>query len=101
MKLSFSKFNKNRLPPPEVLRPKLFEVSKFWFIGLGLSIFIFLVVTFVGLKLFYNQYFKNQDELKFTENVENLMSIDRLKKAVEKRNTSINAQLPATNDPAQ
>lgn len=101
MKFSFSKFNKNHLPSPETLRPKVFEVNKFWFLGLGLSIFVFLVVAFVGLKLFYNQYFKNQNELKFTENVENLMNIDRLKKAVEKRNIFINTQLPATNDPAQ
>jgi len=100
MKLPFLKLKKDNLPPLGSLRPKLFDTELFWFSCLGLCFLIFLTTAFIGLSLFYSQYFETYKKSNSTENFENLISIDRLKGAIEKRNTFINQQISLPRDPS-
>lgn len=100
MKFNFLKFRKKNLPSLESLQPPIFDINLFWFASLGLFLIIFIITAFVGFKFFYSQYFESYKDTKLTENFENIINIDRLKKAINKRNDFINKEISLPRDPS-
>lgn len=82
------------------MRPKLFDVNSRWFAALGLSLLITAVGILIGFKLFYSQYFESYKKSAPTESFENIIDIQRLKSAIEKRENFIKQQLPSLKDPS-
>jgi len=100
MKFTFLKLKKNNLPPLKSLRPPIFDTNLFWFLSLGLCVVIFLITAFIGFKLLYSQYFESYKESKSPENYEELISINQLRDAINKRNEFINQQISLPRDPS-
>lgn len=100
MKLDFLKFKKNKLPSLESLRPKIFNIDLFWFSSLGLFLIIFIITAFIGLNLFLPQYFEDYKQSGLTKDFENLINIDRLKNAINKRSDFINKEISLPEDPS-
>lgn len=100
MKLNFLKFKKPSLPSLKSLRPQIFDVDLFWFVALGLFLIIFIITTLIGFKLFYSEYYESYKQIKSSENIENIMGIDKLKKAILKRNDFLNQKISLSKDPS-
>lgn len=100
MKFNFLKFKKNDAPSLKSLRPKIFDINLYWFLTLGLCSVIFIVTSVIGFNLFYSQYSESYKNKKPAENFENLISVDQLKNAIEKRNEFINKQISLPTDPS-
>jgi uncharacterized membrane protein len=100
MKFNFLKFKRNNLPPLQSLRPRIFNADLLWFISLGAALVIFIITAFIGLKLFYSQYFESYKQSRTGENFENLININRLKNTVESRNNLINKKTLLSQDPS-
>lgn len=100
MNFNFSKFKREKVLSPKSLKPKNFDVDFYWFVALGVCSLVFLAMAFVGAKLFYNQYFETYKENKLTVNIEELLNINQLKTAVEKRNELINKEFAPSRDPS-
>ena len=78
MKLFLSKLNsKESLPSLKSLRPKIFDIDKSWFMGLGLCFLILFVAAFIGFKIFYNQYFETYKNVKSSESYDNIINVFR------------------------
>jgi anionic cell wall polymer biosynthesis LytR-Cps2A-Psr (LCP) family protein len=99
MKFNFLKLKKNNLPSLKSLRPQIFDVDAFWFMGLGLCAGIVIVTVLVGFKLFYSQYFESY-KTSSTENFESIMNIDKLKSSIQKRDNFINQPVSLSRDPS-
>jgi len=63
-------------------------------------LFIILVTSFIDFKLVYSQYFNDDKSLDSEQNIEKIMNIDLLKKAVDKRNNFINTENTLPRDPS-
>jgi len=100
MKFTFLKLKRNSLPSLRSLRPLVFDTDLFWFASLSLCLVIFIVTALIGFKLLYSQYFETYKQSKPTENYENLININRLKSAIDKRNSFINQQISLPRDPS-
>jgi hypothetical protein len=102
MKFKFNllKLNKDKLPPLKSLRPKIFDVDLYWYASLGLVLVIFLITAFIGFKLFYSQYFETYKQSSSSQNFENLINIERLKSAIQKRSDLINKPISFPKDPS-
>ncbi|MFH0804313.1 MAG: hypothetical protein V1896_01805 [Candidatus Zambryskibacteria bacterium] len=100
MKFNFLKFKKKSMPTLKSLRPKTFDADTLWFASLGLFLIIFVITGFVGFRLFYSQYFESYKETNSSENFKDIINIDRLKNAIEKRNEFINQQISIPRDPS-
>lgn len=99
--IKFLKLNKKGLPPLKSLQPQVFNVSKFWFVALGSSILVLAITNLFGFWLFYSQYvqsYKNESES--ASNFKNLINIDKLKDAIEKRVNLINTEIVIPKDPS-
>lgn len=96
----FLKINKNNIPSLNSLRSEIFDTDFFWFFGLGFCALIFLVIAFIGSKLLYIQYFETYKKINQTENQDIPLNIDRIRKAVDKRNEFINKQVSLPQDPS-
>lgn|SRR3989344_7161448 len=99
MKFPSLKFMRNSGPSLKSLRPNIFNVNLFWFVGLGLFIVLFVVAAFVGSKLFLFEYFESYKN-NSKETSEDIINTDRLKSAIEKRNSVINEKTPLPRDPS-
>jgi hypothetical protein len=100
MKFNFLKFGKKSLPTLKSLRPRIFDTDSFWFLSLGVSLIIFLIMALVGFRLFYSQYFESYKVSDSAKNVESLINIDKLKGALQKRSDFINKETPVSTDPS-
>ena len=100
MKLNFLKFKKESLPDLKLLHPRIFDVNKFWFLALALFFGLVLIFGLVGFRLFYDQYFESFKELKPVNNFDDLININRINKAIEKRNEFVNKQISLPQDPS-
>lgn len=100
MKFSILRFKKNSIPSLSSIRPAIFDVSHFWFVSLIVFFAIFFITMAIGFKLFYYGY--NEDYKKKTpvEEFQNLIDINKLKTAVEKRNQLITASSTIPRDPS-
>lgn len=92
--------NKENLPSLKTLRPKIFDIDKSWFMGLGLSFLILLVTAFIGFKLFYGQYFETYRNVKPSENYDNIIDTSRLGNVIDKRIGFINKERVSLEDPS-
>lgn len=97
---NFLKLKKDNTPSLKSLRPKIFNVNLYWFLALGLCSIIFVAASIIGFNLFYSQYYESYKNKKPAENFENLININQLKNAVEKRNEFINKQISFPADPS-
>ncbi|MFA6269615.1 MAG: hypothetical protein WC657_00165 [Candidatus Paceibacterota bacterium] len=100
MKFNLLKLKKKSVPTLKSLRANILDVDSYWLLSLGVFFVIFLVVTFIGLKLFYAQYFESYKKSGSVENYENLINVDKLKNAIEKRNVYINKEISLPRDPS-
>lgn len=99
MKFNFLKFKKDNSPSLESLKPKIFKADFFWFLSLGIFLIISVVTVFVGVKLFYSQYFESYKK-STTEDSQNIINVARLNGAIEKRNEFINKEVSFPKDPS-
>jgi len=99
MKFTFLKFKKKGLPSLKSLQPQIFDVDLAWFGLLGLCLIILIITILVGFNLFYSQYFESYKQSGSID-VENIMNINKLKSAIDKRNTFINEQISLPRDPS-
>ncbi len=100
MKFNFLKLKKDNPPPLESLRPRIFNIDLFWFRSLGLCLVILIITAFIGFKLLYSQYFESYKESESAGDFENLININALKSAIEKRNNFINKEASLSRDPS-
>lgn len=100
MMFNFLKLKKDNAPSLKSLRPKIFDISLYWFLALGLCSIIFVAASIVGFRLFYSQYSESYKNKKPAENFENLININQLKNAIQKRNEFINRQISLPTDPS-
>jgi hypothetical protein len=100
MKFNFLKFKKQGPPSLLSLQPKVFNTDLFWFTSLGLFLFVFMITGFIGFKFFYSQYFESYKESVSIEDFENIMSISKLKNAIERRDNFIKQEISFTRDPS-
>lgn len=100
MKFNFLKLKKNCSPSLKSLRPKIFDTNFYWFLTLGLCSVIFIITAVIGFNLFYSQYYESYKNKKPAENFENLININQLKNAIQKRNEFINQKIAPTTDPS-
>lgn len=100
MNFNFLKLKKEKVLSPKSLKPKAFDIDFYWFVALGFCVLIFLIMAFVGAKLFYNQYFETYKKNKSAVNIEDLLNINQLKTAVQKRGEFINKEFTPSRDPS-
>jgi hypothetical protein len=100
MKLNIFKFTKDNLPPLESLRPQIFNADLYWFACLGLGFSVFTITALIGLQLFYSQYFETYKKNKPSENLQNIINVESLKSAVEKREAFVNQKVYLPKDPS-
>ena len=100
MKFNFLKLKKKDLPTLKSLQPQIFDVDLFWFEALGLCLIIIIITTLVGFNFFYSQYFESYKNSATIENSENIININKLKGALDKRNIFINKQVTPSRDPS-
>lgn len=94
------KFRKNNIPPLSSLRPALFDVYRYWFIGLGGFFAIVIITALIGFKLFYGVYYESYKKETPKETLENLIDVNKLNVVIEKRNDFIIATSTLPRDPA-
>jgi anionic cell wall polymer biosynthesis LytR-Cps2A-Psr (LCP) family protein len=100
MKFTFLKFKKKSSPSLKSLQPQIFDTDLFWFKVLGLCLLILIITALIGFSFFYSQYFESYKKSESTEDVEKIMSISKLKGAIENRNIFINKQISLPRDPS-
>lgn len=99
MRLNFLKFNKNNSPSLEGLKPVIFKADLFWFSSLGIFLAVSIITVFIGARLFYSQYFESYKE-STTGDFKDIINVNRLKTAIEKRNEFINKEISLPRDPS-
>lgn len=97
---AFFKKNKNRSPSLKSLHSSVFNVEKFWFLSLGVTFFIIVFTALLGIQLAYPQYFESYKKNNQTEDNNNYINVDRLNRAIEKRNNLINQEIFLPKDPS-
>lgn len=100
MKFIFLKLKKKGLPNLKSLKPQIFDIDLFWFVGLGLFLIVVVITGLVGFKLFYSLYTESYKDTKSAENFKNIINIDKLNSAIEKRNNFINQEISVPKDPS-
>jgi hypothetical protein len=100
MNFNFLKQKKDKLPEVRSLRPDLFRINMYWFASLLISAVILLITAFIGFKLFYSQYNEDYKKSVSAENFGNIINVNRLSAAVEKRNELSNEQISLPRDPS-
>jgi hypothetical protein len=100
MKFNFLKFKKQGPPSLKSLRPQIFDVNLLWFTALGVCVLIVAITTLIGFSFFYSQYFENYNGSESVGNIENIMNINKLKGAIEKRNNILNQNISISRDPS-
>src|SRR3989344_2125755 len=100
MKFNFLKLKKKGLPSLKSLKPQIFDIDLFWFVSLGLFLIIVFITSLVGFKLFYSLYTKSYKDTRSTESFKNIINVDKLNGAIEKRNNFINQEISIPKDPS-
>lgn len=100
MKFDFLKLKRDNTPSLRSLKPKIFDINLFWFSALGLCLIIFITASVIGFKLFYSQYSESYKNKRSPENFGNLINVNRLNSAIEKRNEFVNKEISLPADPS-
>jgi len=101
MNFNLIKFKRNTVPSLQSLRPHIFDIDTAWFSSLGICLIVIIITTFVGIKFSYSQYFSSDNNSsETTQNIENAMNLDKLKKAIEKRANFVNESIFLSRDPS-
>jgi hypothetical protein len=100
MKFNPFKIKGDKLPSVESLRPPVFNVNKFWFISLCVCFAVLIITAFIGFRYFHFIYFEGYKESKSEENFQNIINVERLKSAIEKRDKLINEEMLIPRDPS-
>lgn len=100
MKFFNLNFKKNNEPRLESLRPPLFNVDLYWLLTMGATLLIVVATTTIGLKLFFNEYFENYKKGNTGDQFGELINIQRLERAIDKRNQFMNKPASIPKDPS-
>lgn len=98
--MKFLNFKKSGIPSLQAIRPAIFDVESHWFFALGLFAAIFIITTAVGLKLFYYGYSEGYKKETSPEEFQNLIDVNKLKVAIEKRNELMTEEAILPEDPS-
>jgi hypothetical protein len=99
-KMKFEFKFKNKKPLLKSARPPIFDTNFYWFASLILCFVVFIITAVVGFNLFYSQYYETYKKAEPVEDFGNLINVEELKSAVEKRNALINQKIPLSRDPS-
>src|SRR3989344_6274732 len=101
MKLSLLKFfKKDKLPSIDSLQSRIFKIEFLWFVSLCVGFLVFVVMVFVGVRIWYSQYFETYKQAGVGENIENIINVAKLKNIVEEREVFINEKISIPTDPS-
>lgn len=99
MKLTFLKLNRDKSLSLKSLRPQLFNINLLWFFCLGVILIMIIIMALVGFNFFRYQYFEDYKNITPFESTD-LISIEKLKNTIQKRNDFVNKEISLPPDPS-